>query len=93
MQKAMNLFRPSSRKENKTLNLVFGILAVGILIMATYLTLSHHPLADRVSRWQGDAMNDKNKYFPVLTIFLLALPPLLLLLPIKLLFLKAGGKK
>jgi hypothetical protein len=89
----MNIFRQIQSKENKKLNAIFGVIAFGILIAATWLTLSHHTLADKISRWQGEQMNDRRKYFPVLTIFLLALPPLLILLPLKLFLLKVSTRK
>jgi hypothetical protein len=64
------------------MNRVFGGLALAVLITATWLTLSHHPLSQPINNWQATIMGD-NKFFPVLTIFVLAIPPLLLLLVIK----------
>jgi hypothetical protein len=84
----MNIFKMAASKENKTLNVIFGSIAIGTLIAATYLTFSHHPIANRISQWQAGLMNEKDGYFPALTIFLLALPPLLLLLPVKIIILK-----
>jgi hypothetical protein len=89
----MNIFREAASKENKTLNIIFGSIAIGISIAATYLTFSHHPLANHIRLWQAGLMNEKNKYFPALTIFLLDLPPLLLLLPVKIIILKSIRKK
>jgi hypothetical protein len=88
----MNIFRKAASKENKTLNVIFGSIAIGLLIVATYLTFSQHPLANSISSWQVTFLND-NTYFPALTIFLLALPPLLLLLVIKLLVLRTMKAK
>jgi hypothetical protein len=64
------------------MNKVFGTLAFAILIIAAWLTLSHQPITDKINTWQAEMMGD-NKFFPVLTIFILAFPPLLLLLVIK----------
>ncbi len=85
-------FRKIQSKENKKLNAVFGSIAFGLLVAAAYLTLSHHNVAVKINLWQAKVMGD-NKYFPVLTIFLLALPPLLLLLLVKVLVLKFQKNK
>jgi len=69
------------------MNKTFGTLAFAILIAATWLSLSRHPITDKINAWQAGMMGD-NTFFPVLTIFVLALPPLLLLLGIKFLLLK-----
>lgn len=89
----MNILKIVASKENKTLNTIFGSIALGILIAATWLTLSHHPIANHISRWQAGLMSEKNEYFPALTIFLLALLPLMLLLPIKIIILNLTHKK
>ena len=89
----MNIFKIAVSKENKTLNSVLGSIAIGILIAAAWLTFSHHPLANRISLWQAGLMGGKGGYFPALTIFLLALPPLLLLLPVKIIILNLIRKK
>ncbi len=85
---SMNIFQEAASKENKTLNVIFGSIAIGLLIAATYLTFSHHPIAKDISRWQSKLVSEKNKYYPVLTICILALPPLLILLPIKIFILR-----
>jgi len=64
------------------MNKIFGTLAFTILIAATWLTLSHQPITDKINLWQAQMMGD-NKFFPVMTIFVLVLPLLLLLLGIK----------
>jgi hypothetical protein len=84
----MNIFREAASKENKTLNIIFGSIAIGLLIAATYLTFSQHPIANSISKWQSDLVGEKNKYYPALTICLLALPPLLILLPVKIFILR-----
>lgn len=89
----MNIFKIAVSKENKTLNSVLGSIAIGILIAAAWLTFSHHPLANLISLWQAGFMGEKGGYFPALTIFLLALPPLLLLLPVKIIILNLIRKK
>lgn len=83
----MNTFRQKKNSKNKTINSVFGCAAFALLIAATYLTFTHHHFAATINMWQTKMMGD-NKYFPVLTILLLALPPLLLLLLIKLIVLQ-----
>ncbi|NOT92367.1 hypothetical protein [Ferruginibacter sp.] len=87
----MYTFRKIQSKENKKLNAVFGSIAFGLLIAAVYLTLSGHNMAVKINLWQGKVMGD-DKYFPVLTIFFLALPPLLLLLLVKVVVLKLQKK-
>jgi hypothetical protein len=69
------------------MNKISGTLAFVILIAATWLTISHHPITDKINAWQAGMMGN-NKFFPALTIFILALPPLLLLLGIKFIILK-----
>lgn len=64
------------------MNRLFGLTAILILAGCTYITLSGKWIAPDISRWQADIMGD-GKYFPALTIFVLAIPPLLLLLLIK----------
>jgi hypothetical protein len=87
----MTISRHFKSKEHKKLNTVFGSIAVGLFIAATYLTFTFHPFAVTINIWQVKMMGH-NKYFPVLTIFLLAFPPLLVLLAIKLLVLKLMKK-
>jgi hypothetical protein len=84
----LNNFKFPVSNENKTLNSIFGCIALCILIAAAYLTFSQHAIANRISLWQAGFMSEKGKYFPALTICLLALPQLLLLLPVKLFILK-----
>jgi hypothetical protein len=88
----MNIFKLAASKENKKLNIIFGSIAIGILIAAAWLTFSHHPIANRISLWQAGLMSERDGYFPALTIFLLALPPLLLLLPVKIIILTLTRK-
>ncbi len=53
-----------------------------LLCLATYLTFSNSWIVPGINRWQAGLMGD-NKYFPALSIFILILPPLLVLLVIK----------
>lgn len=53
-----------------------------IIGISTWLTLTGRWIVPSVNQWQADMMGD-NKYFPALTIFILALPPLLILVGIK----------
>ncbi|MBL7723718.1 MAG: hypothetical protein JNK27_06200 [Chitinophagaceae bacterium] len=69
------------------MNTVFGSIALGILVVATYMTFSHHPMAGIVSKWQSGVIG-RDEYFPALTIFLLAIPALLVLMVVKLLLVK-----
>lgn len=61
---------------------VIAILPLIILAVSTWLTLSNRWIVPSINEWQAGMMGD-NKYFPVLTIFILTLPPLLVLLLIK----------
>jgi hypothetical protein len=63
-------------------NSIFSLLAIAILAIGTYLTLSHSAIATKINIWQSSIMGGR-KYFPVLTIFILSLLPLLLLAVIK----------
>jgi len=80
-------YQPKQNSKSKIMNLIFGSIAIGLLIAAASLTFAGHPYTITVNSWQAKIMGD-NEYFPVLTIFLLALPPLLALLLIKLIVLK-----
>jgi hypothetical protein len=73
------------------LNKIFGAAAIVVLSIAVWITLSEQPIAQKINTWQANIMGD-NKYFPTLTIFLLALPPLLVLLPVKAYLLKKVKK-
>lgn len=74
------------------MNKVFGLTAILILIAAVYCTFSNTWPVLQVNQWQAKVMDD-NRYFPVLTIFLMALPPLLILLLIKLVVLRLSKKQ
>lgn len=82
----------SAKKRQISMNTVFGSTALGILITSVYLTFSRHPLANIVSKWQS-GMIGRDEYFPALTIFLLAIPVLLVLMAVKLLLVKWKQKK
>lgn len=83
----MRIPMPSAGRYDKRLNAIFGALAIGLVIAAAGLTFSEQPLANRVNLWQANLVSD-NKYYPALTIFILALPPLIVLLFLKLLLIK-----
>jgi hypothetical protein len=87
----MKVYPDSMSKKEKTANKTFGLISIAILIAAVYLTLAGSTLAVKINKWQIGFMGG-NKYFPVLTMFLLAIPPLLLLALVKLLVIK-GAKK
>jgi len=59
-----------------------AISPIILLAFATYLTFSNSWVVPDINRWQAGLMGD-NKYFPALTIFILVLPPLLVLLVLK----------
>jgi hypothetical protein len=61
---------------------IIAVLPLVILAISTWLTLTNRWVVPAINEWQASMMGD-NKYFPVLTIFVLALPPLLVLLLIK----------
>ncbi len=73
------------------LNKIFGTAAIIVLSIAVWITLSGQPITQKINAWQANVMGD-NKYFPTLTIFLLALPPLLVLLLVKRYLLKKVKK-
>ena len=61
---------------------LFALLPFLILAISTWLTLSDRWIAPSINEWQANMMGD-NKYFPVLTAFIIALPALLIVLLIK----------
>lgn len=64
------------------MNRYFGLIAFLILGVSTYISLSGHHLGMAIHRWQASIIGD-GSYFPALTIFVLAIPPLLILALIK----------
>lgn len=73
------------------MNKIFGALSIAVIIAATAITLSSTWPSGAINLWQVKLTGD-NKYFPALTIFIIALPPLLVLVIIKKL-LQTFGKK
>lgn len=61
---------------------IIAITALLLIAAATYITLSGSWIAPRVNKWQA-SITGENNYYPALTIFILAIPPLLLLLGIR----------
>ncbi len=61
---------------------LIAILPFVLLALAAYLTFSNSWVVPGINRWQAKLMGD-NKYFPALTIFILVLPPLLVLAVVK----------
>lgn len=53
-------------------------LAIAILGAAAFFARSDYWIVPHINRWQANLLGD-NKYFPVLTVFILALPPLFLI--------------
>ncbi len=64
------------------MNRYFGIIAFLILGVSTYISLSGHHLGMAINRWQASIIGG-GSYFPALTIFVFAIPPLLVLALIK----------
>lgn len=54
------------------------ILAMAILGTAAFMARSDWWIVPAINRWQAGLLG-KNQYFPALTVFILAIPPLLLL--------------
>lgn len=73
------------------MNKIFGTLSIVVIIAATAITFSNTWPSGEINLWQVKLTGD-NKYFPALTIFIIALPPLLVLVIIKKL-LQTFGKK
>jgi hypothetical protein len=73
------------------MNKIFGAAAITILITATAITILNKWPAPLINQWQIKITND-DKYFPALTIFIMALPPLLVLFLIKKAALRFGKK-
>ena len=57
-------------------------MAIIILGAAAFMARSDFWIVPSINRWQAKMMGD-NQYFPVLTVFIIALPPLLLIAFIK----------
>ena len=66
----------------RKLNTLLVIAIFAILIAGTYLGLTGQWIAADINRWQMRVMND-HKYFPALTAFIIAIPPMVALLPLK----------
>jgi hypothetical protein len=61
--------------------LIYSMLI--ILIVTSYLTFTSTWLANDINNWQMNWMGER-EFYPVLTMGLLFIPPMLVLLPIKL---------
>lgn len=61
---------------------LIALAAFAILAVSTWLTLTGRWITPSINAWQASVMGDRS-YYPALTIFLLAIPPLLLLALIK----------
>lgn len=60
------------------MRILFTFLAMAILGTAAFLARSDYWIVPEINHWQA-RMLGANKYFPALTVFILALPPLLML--------------
>lgn len=61
-----------------------------LLVIATYLTFSNSWIVPEINKWQAKIIGG-NKFFPALTIFIIVLPPLLVLVFLKLWLQKKPG--
>lgn len=61
---------------------LFAFMPFLIIAVCTWCTLTGKWIVPNINQWQSDLMGD-HKYFPVLTIFIMAIPPLLILLALK----------
>ncbi|MBL7731703.1 MAG: hypothetical protein JNM88_11040 [Chitinophagaceae bacterium] len=61
---------------------VFAFLGLGTLVAATAITFSNSWIAPDINRWQMRITGEPS-YYPALTIFILVLPPLIVLVPLK----------
>ena len=59
----------------KTFSLLFAIAVIGT---AAFLARSDYWIVPSINRWQAKQLGDQ-QYFPAFTVFILAIPPLLLL--------------
>lgn len=64
------------------MNRYFAFAAILILAVSTYIGLSGHWLGMKINRWQVSFLGD-GSYFPALTIFVVAIPALLILALVK----------
>lgn len=72
------------------MNRLISTTAFCILIAATWLSFSNSWVAADINSWQ--AKNNGGGYYPALSIFVLSIPPLLLLALVKLRQRKASKK-
>jgi hypothetical protein len=66
----------------KIKKIILVILPLVVIAGSVYITLTGSWISPDINKWQSGILGD-NTYFPVFTIFILALPPLLLLAFIK----------
>lgn len=63
-----------------------GIISIGvfcILILSVYVTVTNSWIAKDINRWQAGIMGN-NKYYPIITIGCLFIPPAIVLMFLKL---------
>lgn len=71
------------------LNKIFGTITFLLLGITAFLGFSGTWIARDVIEWQSKNLStEAHKYQPVITMFILLMPPLLLLLPVKYFFLR-----
>lgn len=68
------------------LDKIFGTIAFLVIILAVVVAFTSNKLSLMINFWQAGLNN--GKYYPVFTVLLIALPFLVILLPIKILLLK-----
>ena len=84
----------SKQKEIARLDKIFGSITFLLLGICTFLAFSGAWIAKDVIAWQTHNLStEAGKYQPVITLFILLMPPLLFLLPVKLFFLKKAQRR
>jgi hypothetical protein len=74
------------------MNKLFGVISIAIVIAATAVTFSNDWPSALINQWQVKIMGG-NSYFPALTIFIIAIPLLLILHLCKLVVLRLSKKQ
>lgn len=76
----------------KTIDSIIVYLTFIMLIGSAFLAFSNEWLAKDINLWQMQFLGE-NKCYPIITVFCLFVPPMLILLPIKLLIKNKTEKK
>lgn len=80
--------REIKTKEIARLDKIFGGITLIMLCVCAFLAFSGAWIARDIIHWQTENLStEAGKYQPAITLFILVIPPLLVLLPVKLLLL------